>query len=224
MIRWTKHLVVPVGFSLLLVAAVPAAAGPLDPTAFAPVGPFPTAAVTYTFDTSTLTLNAGGPIGPGPTLLTGVDYNGIAVFDFSSITVNSDQMFVGTGTLPLALLSRSDINVNGTIDVSAPPPFGGPSGFGRGSGPGGFGSGSGPVQEARGVPLHTWFPSATPVAAVSAAAAGTVVTVTPSPACPPPSFTTSSHMEAGKGGIVTVTWRSRFKGGAAVEIIALMQA
>ena len=150
MIRWTKHLVVPVGFSLLLVAAVPAAAGPLDPTAFAPVGPFPTAAGTYYFDTSTLTLNAAGPFGPlgppGPTLLTGVDYNGIAVFDFSSITVNSDQMFVGTGTLPLALLSRSDINVNGTIDVSAPPPQGlssngGPGGFGSNSGPGAGGSG-----------------------------------------------------------------------------------
>ncbi|MBV8126246.1 MAG: hypothetical protein JO114_01115 [Planctomycetaceae bacterium] len=168
MMTWTKHLAVPVGFSLLLVAAVPAAAGPLDPTAFAPVGSLPTAAGTYYFNTSTLTLNAPGPFGPlgppGPTLLTGVDYNGIAVFDFSSITVNSDQMFVGTGTLPLALLSRSDINVNGTIDASAPPPpglslpsSGGPGGFGSGVG---INSGPGAGQGGAEIPATGAFSSA----------------------------------------------------------------
>jgi hypothetical protein len=137
MIRWTKHLVVPVGFSLLLVAAVPAAAGPLDPTAFAPVGPFPTAAGTYAFHTSTLTLE--GPSGP---VLTGVDYNGIAVFDFNAITVGSDQTFLGMGSLPLALLSRGDVTVNGTIDVSG---FQGLNGeYSVPGGPGGFGSSGGP--------------------------------------------------------------------------------
>jgi len=136
---------VALGFGLLFVAAIPASAGALDPRAFAPVGPFPTAAGTYTFDTrgTATTLN-----GPNGVLLTGVVYNGIAVFDFSTITVNSNQVFVGAeaplngggpGGLPLALLSRGDINVNGTIDVSAGFAFGGPGGFS-----GGLSSGSGP--------------------------------------------------------------------------------
>jgi len=91
----------------------------------------------YSFDTSNLTL-----YGPNGAVLTGVDYNGIAVFDFTTITVNSGQAFVGRGMLPLALLSRSDINVNGTIDVSG---FSGINGFNSvPGGPGGFGSGSGP--------------------------------------------------------------------------------
>jgi len=79
-----------------------------------------------------------------------------------------------------------------------------------------------PAQEARGVPLHTRFLSATPVAEVSTAAAGTVVAVTLSPACPP--STSSSHLEAGKVVVVTVTRRPRFKEGAAVEVMALMEA
>ena len=91
MIRWTKHLVVPVGFSLLLVAAVPAAAGPLDPTAFAPVGPFPTAAGTYTFNTSNLTLTGPGITTP---VQGSLSTTGVAVFDFNAITVASDQVFV----------------------------------------------------------------------------------------------------------------------------------
>jgi hypothetical protein len=118
----------------------------------------PTAAGTYYFDTSTLTLNAAGPFGPlgppGPTLLTGVDYNGIAVFDFNSIAVGSDQVFVSqypfsdVTTPPLALLSRGDVTIKGTIDVSAPQlsfpllsPPGGPGGFGSSSGPGAGGNG-----------------------------------------------------------------------------------
>ena len=173
MIPWMKHLVVPVGFSLLLVAAVPAAAGPLDPTAFAPVGPFPTAAGTYTFDTSTLTLNAVGPFGPGPTLLTGVDYNGIAVFDFSSITVNSDQMFVGTGTLHWPCC-RGVTSTSTERSMSVPLP---PLRFSSNGGPGGFGSDPGPAGGNGGEIPATGASSAAPVAAVSAAAAGTAVAV-----------------------------------------------
>ncbi|MGO9598165.1 MAG: PEP-CTERM sorting domain-containing protein [Isosphaeraceae bacterium] len=122
-----------------------AAAGLLNPGDFAPVGPFPTDPGSYTFDTT-------GPnptlSGPGGTALTGVIFNGVAVFDFNSITVGSGQTFVGEGALPLALLSRSDITINGTIDVSAPGgsnPNGGPGGFGGGNdtGAGGYGPGGG---------------------------------------------------------------------------------
>ena len=76
-------------------------------------------------------------------MLTGVYYNGIAVFDFNAVTVGADQTFVGMGSAPLALLSRSNFTVNGTIDVSGSPGmfyFGGSSP----GGPGGFPSGSGP--------------------------------------------------------------------------------
>ncbi len=151
--HWTKHLVVALGFSLLFVAAMPASADALDPRAFAPVGPFPTAAGTYTFDTNILDSTIPTLNGPNGVLLTGVVYNGIAVFDFSTITVNSNQVFVGAGAplnalpggLPLALLSRGDINVNGTIDVSARDPFGGPGGYS-----GGFSGGGGPGAGANG--------------------------------------------------------------------------
>jgi len=132
--------------AVLVGGAGRAGAGPLNPGDFTPVGPFPTAGGTYTFNTT-------GPnptlSGTGGTTLTGVVSNGIAVFDFNSITVGSGQTFVGEGALPLALLSRSDITINGTIDVSAPGGFdfhGGPGGFdGASSGPGagGFGPGGG---------------------------------------------------------------------------------
>ena len=71
---------------MLVVGADRAGAGPLNPLDFAPWG-LPQAGGTYTFDTS----------GPNPTLsgngptLTGVYYNGIAVFDFNAITISADQ-------------------------------------------------------------------------------------------------------------------------------------
>jgi hypothetical protein len=138
--------------ALWLGSAGRAGAGPLNPRDFAPIGPFPTAAGTYTFDTIDATLRQGSGGFLGPPLVTGVFYHGIAVFDFSSITVNSGQVFLGIGPSPLALLSRGDININGTIDVSAPPVVnnnlpspGGPGGFGSSSGPGFGGDGSAPL-------------------------------------------------------------------------------
>ncbi|MBV8554199.1 MAG: hypothetical protein JO116_01455 [Planctomycetaceae bacterium] len=117
-------------------------ADPLNPLDFASLGAFPTAPGGYTINTSgTPTLTV-----PGGTL-TGVVSHGIAVFDFDAINITSQQGFFGTGSLPLALLSRSDLTINGTIDVSAPggfDPRGGPGGFGGGSnGPDAGGSGPG---------------------------------------------------------------------------------
>jgi hypothetical protein len=114
-----------------LGSAGQAGAGPLNPLDFSPVGPFPTLGGTYTFDTN----------GPFPTLTgpgggaSGVFFNGIAVFDFSAITVGSNQVFTGTGAFPLALRSRGDITVNGVIDVSGI--------TGNTSGAGGPGGGAG---------------------------------------------------------------------------------
>jgi hypothetical protein len=118
-------------------------AGALDPLDFTSLGAFPTAPGMYTLDTSgTPTLS-----GPGGTF-TGVVSNGVAVFDFNAIDVVTGQVINGTGALPVALLSRSDITVNGTIDVSGFGGFnlrGGPGGFDGGylAGSGGYGPGGG---------------------------------------------------------------------------------
>ena len=94
-----------------------ASAGPLNPLDFASLGAFPTAMGTYTINTSgTPTLTE-----PDGTTLTGVISNGIAVFDFDSINVLGpipSRIFTATGSLPLALLSRTDATIAGLIDVS----------------------------------------------------------------------------------------------------------
>lgn len=77
---------------VLVSGADRAGAGPLNPLDFTPLGPFPTAAGTYTFNTSGPNPTLSGPSGPA---LTGVYYNGIAVFDFNAITVGSNQTFAG---------------------------------------------------------------------------------------------------------------------------------
>ena len=103
----------------------------------------------YTFNTTAPNPTLTEPDG---TTLTGIVSNGIAVFDFNSITVSSGQTLVGTGALPLALLSRGDATINGLINVSATPPqyYGQASAGGPGGGSGGnfgefgpFGNGGG---------------------------------------------------------------------------------
>jgi len=128
---------------LVFGAAGQAAAGPLNPLDFTSLGAFPSAPGAYTINTT----------GPNPTLtepdgtaLTGIVSNGIAVFDFNSIAVGSGQTFVGTGSLPLALLSQGDATINGLINVSATPPqyYGQASAGGPGGGSGGNIGGFGP--------------------------------------------------------------------------------
>ena len=65
--------------TVIMGAAGRAGAGPLNPLDFASLGTFPTAGGTYDFNTT----------GPNPTLgtVTGVVFDGIAVFDFNSITM-----------------------------------------------------------------------------------------------------------------------------------------
>jgi PEP-CTERM motif len=143
---------------LWLGAAGRARAGPLNPLDFASLGAFPTAGGTYTINTSgTPTLTE-----PDGTILTGIVFNGVAVFDFDSIRLGPipptnpppvlAQQFIATGSLPLALLSRTDAIIAGSIDGSGQgvggPALGGPGGgnggspfFGSGGGPGGGGAG-----------------------------------------------------------------------------------
>jgi hypothetical protein len=120
----------------------------LNPGAFTSLGTLNLTGGSYTFNTTSDTLN-----GPGGTVLfTGTTYNGIAVFDFSGITISGGSI-TATGNFPLALLSRGDILMNGTIDVSANSAVGGPGGgaggvmshdiIGTGGGPGGGSSSAG---------------------------------------------------------------------------------
>ena len=148
----------PVAMSMLAVGLLFGAAGradaggPLNPLDFASLGAFPTATGQLTINTSgtpTLTEQNG-------TTLTGVVFNGIAVFDFDSINLLGPtfmqgppvQSIVASGSLPLALLSRTDATIAGTINASSPyfyipGPGGGTGGFGASpaGGPGGGGSG-----------------------------------------------------------------------------------
>ncbi len=134
-------------FSFLLGGAEKTLAGPLDPLGFTSLGAFPTAAGTYSVSTAGPTPFIDGPTGQ---VLNGVIYNGIAVFDFNSINLASNQVLVdpypssGVVAPPLALLSRGDVSINGSINVSGISFQGGLSGVLSSGGPGGFGGGSGP--------------------------------------------------------------------------------
>jgi PEP-CTERM motif len=135
-------LVLAVG--LLLGAVGRAEAGALNPLDFASLGAWPNAPGPLTINTSgtpTLT-EANG------TTLTGVVFNGIAVFDFDSIVLIQSippQSITASGSLPLALLSRTDAVIGGMINVSgqgfATPGPGGGSGQFNGSPSGGPGVG-----------------------------------------------------------------------------------
>ena len=209
--------------AVLVGGAGRAGAGPLNPEDFplSDSGVFPTAAGTFNFDTSNLTLTGPGITTP---IQGSLSTTGVAVFDFNAITVASDQVLVSQNpsfvtTPPLALLSRGDITIDGKIDLSVPQVFITPI-FSPG-GPGGFGSDRGPGAAAAAF-LVSLAPSPPPVAAVLAAAAVTAVASTLSPVLPAlPPATRSSLLEEGAAAAVTATWRSRFKGGAAAEVSAV---
>ncbi len=115
-----------------------AEAGPLDPNAFASLGTLDITSNNsyggYTFNTTndTLTDDSNGAV-----LSTGVTSNGVAVFDFSEITL-SGAYFNTIGNAPLALLSRGGISLTDTM-VN----LDGGVGFGGGgiAGPGGYAGG-----------------------------------------------------------------------------------
>lgn len=110
----------------------------LDPTAFTALGAFdPIADVMI--DTDTLTIS-GGFSGSGTTVSADIGYGSfdIAVFTFTDFDLDSGITLTATGSRPLALLSQSDITIDGVIDVSAPgvlDPFG--FRISRDAGPGG---------------------------------------------------------------------------------------
>ena len=86
----------------------------LNPLGFASLGILnPSPSLThYVIDTG----------GPNPTLtgpgvnFTGVISGGVAVFDFSSVTINSGVVIEVLGPNPVAILARTTMHIDGTID------------------------------------------------------------------------------------------------------------
>ena len=73
---------------------------PLDPTQFASLGAFPTAPGTYAIDT-----NGPSPSlsGPGNVSIPGEVFNGIAVFDFTTINIGERRDHHSLGGIPPGL-------------------------------------------------------------------------------------------------------------------------
>jgi PEP-CTERM motif len=130
-IRWIR-IAVAIAASGLMPA--PSIAGPLDPLQFSSLG-------TLSLSTPGTYLILAPQLGSAPTLVvgnttyTGVIYNGVAVFDFTSIniasgvTLSANITFGGSGTLPVALLSQTSASIAGGIELS-----GAGSSFGQGAG------------------------------------------------------------------------------------------
>jgi hypothetical protein len=106
-----------IGLAVLLLPACPAQAGPLNPSDFTSLGTLDLTSGSYSVNTDTLVLTAPG----------GVNFNGvlssaatgsIAVFDFSSITLDSGASLTATGSHPLALLSQGSVTMNGTLNLN----------------------------------------------------------------------------------------------------------
>jgi len=138
-----------------LVAGLPpgrAGAGPLDPNAFTSLGTLNLGPGFYEFTTGA----GGAPVlaqlsGVNfNTLYTGIYSNGVAVFDFSSVTISQGASILATSTGadvggPIALLSRGSENIGGRIDLSGFTAVGGfpnPPNSGPGAG-GGIAGGTG---------------------------------------------------------------------------------
>jgi PEP-CTERM motif len=138
-------------FLLAVMGLMPAPglAGPLDPNAFSSLGAFPSLSGSYSINTSAAM--APTLTEPGGATITGVYYQDspghtVAVFDFSSISMTSSQTITATGAAPVALLSRGDATIGGTINVNGSGSSGGAGALYSGVGVGlsnSYASGSG---------------------------------------------------------------------------------
>lgn len=131
-------------------AAFTAESAILDPNAFASLGSLSLTDTSgaYVFDTG-----AGG-VSPtlkdhlGNVLFTGTLYNGIGVFDFSSVSLGFGTQVLAVGPNPLALLSQGNVTLAGHLGADGQDASGAIGGQGgAGGGKGGdapFGAGEGP--------------------------------------------------------------------------------
>lgn len=107
--------------SLTALCAGSAAAIPLDPGAFASLGSLVVDGsgeiVIYT-DGDTPRLEVGGQVFSGKVVSQGGTLPEIAVFSFSNIDIGAGISLAGGGQRPLALLSRGDLRILSSIDMS----------------------------------------------------------------------------------------------------------
>lgn len=132
----------------LAATAMPGTAAPLDPLAYASLGPLNLGAGQYTLLTDgalpTLLDASSNVLATGWYQPQADAFNPtVAVFSFDAIQVAAGATITAIGTNPLALLSRSDIGFAGTLDAAGR--TGGPQGAGVGGrgGPGGGRGGNG---------------------------------------------------------------------------------
>jgi hypothetical protein len=94
----------------------------LNPAAFASLGAAFNPATNVTINTSGVPQMSGGASFTGTTVAavspTGIAYE-IAVFTFDTFSLASGRTITASGSRPLALLSKNDLVVGGTINVSA---------------------------------------------------------------------------------------------------------
>ncbi len=108
---------------LVLATRDAATAGPLDPSAFATQGMFPTAPGDYTIWLGPGSAELSGPGG----MFVAVTYQDspghfVSVFDFDSINLTKSvniSTSSAPGSYPVVFLSRGDAIISGTLDVSA---------------------------------------------------------------------------------------------------------
>ena len=125
-----------------------AAANPLNPTNFTSLGVLVLTTGNYTINTSggspVLVDSASNIIYHGVIYNQGVTYDSnIAVFTFSSIDIGAAVTISPSGTNPVALLSRTGIDIAGAINASGTNGGDQGDGFGGLGGPGGGVGGSG---------------------------------------------------------------------------------
>lgn len=105
---------------LLLAAGGRVHAIPLDPLAFKSLGPLVanTGEIKINTDGDVPSLTVGGKSFAGVLVKQGAGLPDVAVFTFTGIGITGDVTITGTGSRPLALLSRGDIAIDAPIDLS----------------------------------------------------------------------------------------------------------
>lgn len=118
------------------LAAQAALGNPLDPAAFTPMGTLSLNSGVVTIDTDTLQITGGGGLSSTSGVLhsQGVGNPDVAVFTFDGVNIGSGVTFQTIGSRPLAILSRNDLRVLTSIDVSG---AAGTNGATGGNGPNG---------------------------------------------------------------------------------------
>jgi len=133
MLRPTARTSVLLALSAGMVGTAQAA--PLNPGDYTSLAASLAPTTDLVVDTDALTITGDASLCGGSGTCTGVLDGGIAVFTFDDVDLSSVNV-VATGSAPLAILSKGDLDVGGTIDVSAVDEIPGPGGAANSEGTG----------------------------------------------------------------------------------------